>query len=105
MRFPEEFFFATGVVRSIVSEQDVYFRKWGCSLQDVISFDDIALYFGWIRSGPTRARYLPEWVIRQFGYVQSDSRHPDRAASIVTTNEQIDQHLGVMRIISWLLRC
>jgi hypothetical protein len=31
-------------------------------------------------------------VLRQFVYVQSVTRHPHNAASIVTTVEQIDQH-------------
>jgi hypothetical protein len=43
-------------------------------------------------SGPIKARYMPERVPRQFGYVQSVMRHPEEAANIVTTVEQIDQH-------------
>jgi hypothetical protein len=35
-------------------------------------------------SGPIKARYLPERVPRQFGYVQSVMRHPKEAANIVT---------------------
>jgi hypothetical protein len=57
---------------------------------DVTPFDDVALYFGWIKSGPTKGRYLSERVMRYFGYVQSVSRHPQRGASIVTIVEQID---------------
>ncbi|MCI57933.1 serine/threonine-protein phosphatase 7 long form-like protein, partial [Trifolium medium] len=39
--------------------------------RDVCPFDNIALYSGWIRCGPTRIRYLPERVLQQFGYVQT----------------------------------
>ncbi|MCI65354.1 serine/threonine-protein phosphatase 7 long form-like protein, partial [Trifolium medium] len=35
--------------------------------RDVCPFEDIALYFDWIRCGTIRVRYLPERVLRQFG--------------------------------------
>jgi hypothetical protein len=57
-----------------------------------MSFDDIALYYGLDQECASRARYLPERVPRQFGYVQSILRHPHATASIVSTVEQIHQH-------------
>jgi hypothetical protein len=60
--------------------------------RDIIPFANVALYFGWIRSGPIKMRYLPERVLRQFGFVQSIPRHLEHAATIVTTVEQVDQH-------------
>ncbi|MCI32661.1 serine/threonine-protein phosphatase 7 long form-like protein, partial [Trifolium medium] len=60
--------------------------------QDVCPFEDIVLYSGWIRCGPIKVRYLPKWVLRQFGYVQTIPRHPDSAANILDTVVRIDQH-------------
>ncbi|XP_045810781.1 protein MAIN-LIKE 2-like [Trifolium pratense] len=53
--------------------------------RDVWSFEDIALYSGWIRCGPIRVRYLPERVLRHFGYIETISRHPHAAANPLTT--------------------
>jgi hypothetical protein len=39
-----------------------------------------------------KVRYLPERVLRQFGYVQSIPHHPESAANIITIVEQVDQH-------------
>ncbi|MCI41141.1 hypothetical protein A2U01_0062374, partial [Trifolium medium] len=42
------------------------------------------------RFGPNRVRYLPERVLRKFGYVQTIPRHPHAAANELTTVVQID---------------
>jgi hypothetical protein len=60
--------------------------------RDIIPIADVALYSGWIRSGPIKIRYLPERVLRQFGYVQIIPHRSEHAATIVTTVEQVDQH-------------
>ncbi|CAJ2642561.1 unnamed protein product [Trifolium pratense] len=60
--------------------------------RDVWSFEDIALYSGWIRCGPIRVSYLPERVLRQFGYIQTILCHLYAAANPLTTVAQIDQH-------------
>ncbi|MCI25648.1 serine/threonine-protein phosphatase 7 long form-like protein, partial [Trifolium medium] len=57
---------------------------------DVCPFKDIALYSGLIRFGPSRVRYLPERVLRQFGYVQTIPRDPQTAANELTIVVQID---------------
>ncbi|MCI63391.1 serine/threonine-protein phosphatase 7 long form-like protein, partial [Trifolium medium] len=60
--------------------------------RDVSPFQDIALYSGWIRCRPIKVRYLPERVLRQFGYVQTIPRDLGAAASIFATVAHIDQH-------------
>jgi hypothetical protein len=67
---------------------------WMCykDHRHVMPFDDISLYSGWIRSEPNKVRYLPERVLRLFGYVQSIPHHLESAENIVTTVEQVDQH-------------
>ncbi|MCI37563.1 serine/threonine-protein phosphatase 7 long form-like protein, partial [Trifolium medium] len=60
--------------------------------RDVCPFEDIALYSGWIRCGTIRVRYLPERMLRQFGYVQTTPHHPDAAANPLSTVTHIDQH-------------
>jgi hypothetical protein len=57
-----------------------------------MSFDDFALYCGLDQEWASSARYLPERVPRQFGYMQSIFRHPHATVSIVSTVEQINQH-------------
>ncbi|MCH79264.1 IMP dehydrogenase/GMP reductase related [Trifolium medium] len=49
------------------------------------------LQSGWIRCGPTKVVYLPERVLRQFGYVQQIPRHPASHVLMTTTLEQIAQ--------------
>ncbi|CAJ2659463.1 unnamed protein product [Trifolium pratense] len=60
--------------------------------RDICTFEDITLYSGWIRCGLIKVRYLPEWVLWQFGYVQTIPRHPDSAANILDTVDRIDEH-------------
>jgi hypothetical protein len=43
-------------------------------------FERVSLYFGWLRYGKRKVRYLPERVLRQFGYLQTVPRHPHESA-------------------------
>ncbi|PNX87652.1 serine/threonine-protein phosphatase 7 long form-like protein, partial [Trifolium pratense] len=60
--------------------------------RDVCPFKDITLYSDWIGCGPIKVRYLPERVLRQFGYMETIPRHPDSTANILDTVYRIDQH-------------
>ncbi|MCI01034.1 putative IMP dehydrogenase/GMP reductase [Trifolium medium] len=48
------------------------------------------LYSGWIICGPIKVWYLPERVMRQFGYVQTIPRHPHHSAPVNISPQQID---------------
>ncbi|XP_024634854.1 protein MAIN-LIKE 1-like [Medicago truncatula] len=39
-------------------------------------FERVSLYSGWLRCEERMVRYLPEMVLRQFGWVQTIPRHP-----------------------------
>jgi hypothetical protein len=43
-------------------------------------FQQVSLYSGWLRFGERMVRYLPERVLRQFGWVQTIPRHPLESA-------------------------
>ena len=45
-------------------------------------FERGSLYSGWLRCGDRMVRYLPERVLRQFGWVQTIPRHPVESALI-----------------------
>jgi hypothetical protein len=44
-------------------------------------FERVSLYSRWLRCGDRMVRYLPERVLRQFGWVQTIPRHPVESAS------------------------
>jgi hypothetical protein len=37
----------------------------------ICSFERVNLYSSWLRYDTRRVRYLPEWVLPQFGFVQT----------------------------------
>jgi hypothetical protein len=45
-------------------------------------FEWVSLYSGWLRCGEGMVRYLPERVLRQFGWVQTIPRHPVQSAPV-----------------------
>jgi hypothetical protein len=45
-------------------------------------FERVSLYSGWLRCGERMVRYLPERVLRQFGFVQTRPRHPVQSAPV-----------------------
>ena len=52
-------------------------------------FDRVSLFSGWLRYGDRTVRYLTEWVLRQFGRVQTIPRHPVEVAPPETNLGQI----------------
>jgi len=52
-------------------------------------FERVSLYSRWLRYGDRIVRYLPEWVLRQFGRVQTIPRHPVESAPAVTNLAEI----------------
>ncbi|MCI54621.1 putative IMP dehydrogenase/GMP reductase, partial [Trifolium medium] len=65
---------------------------WACyeEHQHICPLQPINLYSGWIKCGPMKVQYLPERVLRQFGYVQTIPRLPHKSAPINTSLRQID---------------
>ncbi|XP_058783539.1 uncharacterized protein LOC131658223 [Vicia villosa] len=60
--------------------------------RETVPWDDIALYSRWLACSSTiTVRYLPERVMRQFGYRQTIPRHPFVFAPILMTLRQIDE--------------
>jgi len=53
------------------------------------SFEWVNLYFGWLRYGNRRVRYLPERVLRHFGRIEAIPKHPYESASPETTLVEI----------------
>ena len=54
-------------------------------------FDDISLFSGWLACSSTiTVPYLPERVMRQFGYTQTIPRHPAVSAPLGLTRREID---------------
>ncbi|XP_024626894.1 protein MAIN-LIKE 2-like [Medicago truncatula] len=45
-------------------------------------FERVSLYSEWLRFGEHMVRYLPERVLRQFGWVQTIPRHPVESAAV-----------------------
>jgi len=45
-------------------------------------FEWVNLYSGWLRFGDRMVRYMPERVLRRFGWVQTIPRHPVESAPI-----------------------
>jgi len=43
-------------------------------------FEQVSLYSGWLRCGDRMMRYLPERVLRRFGWVQTIPRYPVESA-------------------------
>ncbi|XP_058771909.1 protein MAIN-LIKE 1-like [Vicia villosa] len=57
---------------------------------DVIPFDRIRLYFGWLPSrSNTMVKYLPEQCMRQFGHVQMILKSPFHVAPDTVTSREI----------------
>src|SRR3954463_10451402 len=68
---------------------DVTWRSFADYAQ-IVPFDDIALYSGWLACGTTiMAQYLPERCMRQFGFVQRIPRSPFEAAPDRETRVQL----------------
>ncbi|XP_058776892.1 uncharacterized protein LOC131651235 [Vicia villosa] len=60
--------------------------------REMVLFDEIALYYGWLASNSTIiVRYLPERVMRQFGYAQTIPHDPVVSAPITMTRRQLDE--------------
>ncbi|XP_058733766.1 uncharacterized protein LOC131605426 [Vicia villosa] len=60
--------------------------------QETVPFDEIALYSGWLASSSAiLVCYLPERVMRQFGYAQTIPRDPIVSAPITMTRRQLDE--------------
>jgi hypothetical protein len=45
-------------------------------------FEQVSLYYGWLRYGTRKVRYLLERVLRQFGYTQTIPRSPLESAPV-----------------------
>ncbi|XP_058768855.1 uncharacterized protein LOC131642652 [Vicia villosa] len=57
-----------------------------------VLFDEMALYSGWLAdSSAIVVRYLPERVMRQFGYEQTIPHDPTVSAPIAMTRRQLDE--------------
>ena len=68
---------------------------------EVVPFDTISLYSGWLACGDnTMVWYLPEWCMRQFGYVQMISRSPFQVSPDTMTQRALDDVFQDWRIIS-----
>jgi hypothetical protein len=52
-------------------------------------FERVSLYSGWLRCGERMVRYLPERVLRQFGWIQTIPRHPVQSAPVDINFAQI----------------
>ncbi|XP_045821980.1 uncharacterized protein LOC123914860 [Trifolium pratense] len=52
---------------------------------------DVCWFSGWLRSGPLKAKHLPERVLRQFSHVQGIPRDPAVAAPAGMSLLQIDR--------------
>jgi hypothetical protein len=48
--------------------------------REACPFERVNLYTGWLKFDNCMVRYLPERVLRQFGYVQTVPRHPCESA-------------------------
>ncbi|XP_058768537.1 uncharacterized protein LOC131642273 [Vicia villosa] len=60
--------------------------------QVAVSFDEIALYSGWLAACSTiDVRYLPECVMHQFGYEQTIPHDSHFLAPIAMTRRQLDE--------------
>lgn len=44
-------------------------------------FERVNLYYGWLRYGTRRVRYLSEWVLHQIGFVQTVPKYSCDSAS------------------------
>ncbi|MCI41058.1 serine/threonine-protein phosphatase 7 long form-like protein, partial [Trifolium medium] len=60
-------------VRKTVDQLLPHNVDWACyeEHRHIFPLQPISLYSDWIRFGPMNVRYLPERVLRQFGYVQT----------------------------------
>jgi len=47
-------------------------------------FDRVNLFTGWLKYGDRAVRYMPEWVLHQFGRVQTIPRHLGEVAPLET---------------------
>ncbi|XP_058756174.1 uncharacterized protein LOC131629401 [Vicia villosa] len=57
---------------------------------ETVPFDEIALYSGWLAASSTVAvRYLPERVLRQFGYAETIPHDPTVSAPIAMTRRHL----------------
>ena len=68
--------------------------------RQTVVLDPICLYSGWLRSGRHMVRYLPERVLRQFGYVQTIHRHPSEYADPL-----MPRHALALRYVHCLIMC
>ncbi|XP_058775726.1 uncharacterized protein LOC131650002 [Vicia villosa] len=60
--------------------------------RETVPFDEIAMYFGWFAVSSTIiVCYLPEHVMRQFGYAQTMPHNPTVSAPITMTRRQLDE--------------
>ncbi|MCI44224.1 serine/threonine-protein phosphatase 7 long form-like protein, partial [Trifolium medium] len=48
--------------------------------KDALPLEDVCFYSGWLRCGHFIALYLPERVLRQFGYTQTIPHLPSQSA-------------------------
>ncbi|XP_058782441.1 uncharacterized protein LOC131656893 [Vicia villosa] len=59
--------------------------------RETVSWDDIALYSGWLAVSSTIiVHYLSERIMRQFGYQQTIPRDPIVSVPIAMTRRQLD---------------
>jgi len=55
----------------------------------VCLFEKINLYTGWLRYGTCKVRYIPERVLRQFGYTRTILRSPHDSVPVQMTLGEI----------------
>jgi len=48
--------------------------------RDVYPFEHVGLYYGWLRYGTHKVRYMSERVLRQFGYTKTVPKSPYESA-------------------------
>jgi hypothetical protein len=97
------------------SDWACYDVDWACydEHRQICPLQPISLYFGWIRCGHIKVRYLPERVLRQLCYVQTIPRPPAHSVAVATTqidflfvhfmNQVLTAHeLGTRALYLWL---
>ncbi|XP_058761987.1 uncharacterized protein LOC131635382 [Vicia villosa] len=74
-----------------MAAEDIHFECYADHCE-TMPFDEIVLYSGWLDASSTIiVCYLPERIMRQFGYQQMIPRHPYESAPIAMTRRHLDE--------------
>ncbi|XP_058742104.1 uncharacterized protein LOC131614550 [Vicia villosa] len=77
------------VYLNFTAHDDIKYMPFG-DYRDVVLFDRISLYFGWLACGTnTMVRYMSEWCLRHFRHVQMIPRSPSEVAPDTITRRAL----------------